>query len=237
VAKRLVEHNGVSYEIAYDILNNSATQTMVFLHGWGSNKTLMKQAFGSHFNHFKHLYIDMPGFGDTQNSTVLTTADYATIIQRFFTQLGLQPHYIFGHSFGGKVATLIQPPHLVLLSSAGIIEPKPFNVRFKIALFKLLKPLGGQKLWRWFASSDANQMDHAMYETMKKVVNEDFLPTFQSYQGECTIFWGKEDTATSLHSGEAIAHAIQGSRFFPFVGDHYFFLQQANAIEKALLNP
>ncbi|MEF3192569.1 MAG: alpha/beta hydrolase [Campylobacterales bacterium] len=234
MAKRTVTYQGVNYDLSYEIINPSASKTILFLHGWGSNKEVMKVAFAKHFKTYRHLYLDMPGFGESRGEAILTTADYAAIIALFLETVNIKPDAIFGHSFGGKVATLLAPPLLVLLSSAGVVPPKPLNVRLKIALFKALKPLGGANLYKLFATKDANDLSRTMYETLKKVVNEDFTKIFSAYQGKTAIFWGKDDRATPLSSGKQIATLIHGSKFFILDGDHYFFLKQGGLIEETL---
>ena len=44
------------------------------------------------------------------------------------------------------------------------------------------------------------------------------------------IFWGEDDSATSLKSGEKIASLIKKSIFTSYSGDHYFFLKHAKNI-------
>lgn len=237
MAVKSIEYRNTSFEIAYDIVNSTAEKTIVFLHGWGSNKEIMKQAFATTLKNFKHIYIDMPGFGKSPNNTVLTTQDYAHIVQSFLEKTTHNlPFTIAGHSFGGKVATLLNPKNLVLLSSAGIVEEKPLSVKLKIKLAKFLNFFGLGKITKVFRSKDVNQMNQGMYETFKNVVNEDFTQVFQNYQGKAYIFWGKEDCATSLSSGEKIHTLIQNSEFVSYNGDHYFFIKNAHDITQRLDN-
>ncbi len=204
---------------------------LIVLHGWGSNKEVMKSAFGA-CEGFKKVYIDLPGFGRSSNDYALTTYDYARIIDTFLDSLNLSKDIIVGHSFGGKVATLLAPKLLVLLSSAGIPEPKPLRVRAKIALYKALKPFGIHRLRHLFISQDAKGMSEHMYETFKNVVNEDFRNHFAAFANRALIFWGEEDRATSLQSGKEIARLIKKSSFYPLAGDHYFFLRHSAFICK-----
>ncbi|WP_187648411.1 alpha/beta fold hydrolase [Nitrosophilus labii] len=222
------------FSISYEIVNLKESRDIIFLHGWGSNKEVMKSAFKNSLKNFRHIYIDMPGFGKSPNSEVLKTKDYANIIELFLKESGFKKDIIVGHSFGGKVATLLNPKLLVLLSSAGILEKKPLKVRAKITLFKLLKPFGGKKIREFFVSKDAKKMSENMYETFKNVVDEDFSYFFEKYEGEVLIFWGDEDGATSLKSGEKIASLIRKSSFYPLKGDHYFFLQNSDFISKKI---
>ena len=219
------------------MLNQNMKKNILFLHGWGAQKTLMKTAFGAYFKDYAHIYLDLPGFGNSSNELSLTTHDYAAIVRAFLQDLGANVFIAVGHSFGGKVALLLDPPVLVLLSSAGILEKKPLAVRAKIAIFKLLKPFGARKIRNLFASRDAKNMSQNMYETFKNVVNEDFSAKFAARgAGQQTlIFWGKDDSATHLASGEKIHALIDGSKFFALEGDHFFFLDKGAQIERLAL--
>jgi len=223
MALKEITYKQHTFSISYEMINPTHKETIVVLHGWGSNKAIMKQGFQDTLPQYRHIYIDMPGFGKSSNPMVLTTHDYAKILALFLQQLNTQPDIIMGHSFGGKVATLLDPPTLVLLSSAGVITEKPWSVKVKIATFKLLKPLGFAKIRELFVSPDAKGMSHEMYETFKNVVDEDFESEFAKFKNSALLFWGKEDTATPLYTGEKIHNIIQGSQFYPLDGDHYFF--------------
>jgi len=230
MAIKEIHYKNQTFSIAYEMLNPSAKESLVVLHGWGSNKEIMKQAFGKTLKRYKHIYIDMPGFGKSTNPMVLTTQDYAHIIQSFLDTLGVKSDIIMGHSFGGKVATLLHPSTLVLLSSAGVLTVKPWKVKVAIATFKLLKPLGFKKIRELFTSPDAKGMSHEMYETFKNVVDEDFESEFAKFKNNALLFWGEEDTATPLYTGEKIHNIIKGSKFYPLDGDHYFFLKHKDFI-------
>lgn len=230
MAKKDIFYKNYIYSISYDIVNLQASKDIVFLHGWGSNKEVMKSAFASHLEDFRHIYIDMPGFGNSSNDQVLCTQDYANIIQTFLDELDSKPEVIAGHSFGGKVATLLNPKYLVLLSSAGILEEKPLDVKIKIALTKILGKLGLKEFTKIFRTKDASNMSQNMYETLKNVVNEDFSDVFANFSNTAVIFWGINDKATSLQSGKTIAKLIKDSTFNALGGDHYFFLKHSKFI-------
>lgn len=233
MAKKFLSLDEGHFEIAYEILNHNSEETLVFLHGWGSNKELMKQAFSPYFRDFNHLYIDLPGFGQSQNATILNTQKYAKIIRLFLESLKLDNGVIVGHSFGGKVATLLAPKELVLLSSAGIVCDKPLKIKLKIMLAKILKKLKiNSNLLR---SNDAYGLNEAMYQTFKNVVDEDFSQVFASSSSQAYILWGNQDKATPLSSGEKICSLFQKSKFRSFDGDHYFFLSHAKEIEEQIL--
>lgn len=224
------------FDISYEIVNPTAKKDIVFLHGWGSNKSIMKSAFSNTLKDFRHIYIDMPGFGKTSNEYILQTTDYVIIIDKFLQAIESVPTAIAGHSYGGKVATLLKPQNLILLSTAGILEEKSFSVKLKIFFAKILNKLGLRNITKIFRSKDVDSMSENMYETFKNVVNEDFTNHFKDFKNNALIFWGEEDTATSLQSGKKISQLIEKSTFKSYKGDHYFFCKNAEDIAKRIEN-
>jgi len=236
LALKTVVFENNRFDISYEMINPSAKKDIVFLHGWGSNKEIMKQAFGKYLSEFRHIYIDMPGFGKSSNDVALTTKEYSQIIKTFLEQLNSTPIAIAGHSFGGKVATLLNPDNLILLSSAGILEEKSLKVKLKIKFAKLMNSLGLGGLTKAFRSSDVNKMSESMYATFKNVVDEDFTNYFKNYKKNGMIFWGEEDSATSLASGKKIHQLIENSSFTSYKDGHYFFLKFAQDITQRVEN-
>ena len=234
MASKEIRYKEQIFQLSYELVNPAQEKVLLVLHGWGSNKEIMKQAFGKRLPEYKHIYLDMPGFGKSSNEMILNTEDYADIVQLFLDTLTVKPHIAMGHSFGGKVSTLLGTPCLVLLSSAGIVTEKPWSVKVKIATFKLLKPLGFAKIRELFVAPDAQNMSQEMYETFKNVVDEDFEDSFSASKSKALCFWGKEDTATPLYTGEKIAGLIADSEFYPLDGDHFFFLKHADFIAETI---
>ncbi|MBE0490842.1 MAG: alpha/beta hydrolase [Sulfurospirillum sp.] len=222
------------YSIAYELTGAQHQKTIVFLHGWGSNKEIMRSAFGRYFNDCKHIYLDLPGFGNSSIVMPLDTQAYAQIIALFLEALHVSEYTAVGHSFGGKVATLLDPCVLVLLSSAGIVVPKTLKVRSKIKFFKLFKHMLPKNMALLFASKDVSGMSQVMYETFKRVVDEDFSVFFGSREKKSFIFWGKDDRATPLFCGKKIASLMKNSHFYPLDGDHFFFMKHATTIENEI---
>ncbi len=235
MAIKEVIHESQSYHISYEILNQNAAKTMVFLHGWGANKEIMKQAFGgSGLDGFRLIFLDLPGFGGSSMHAALKTEDYAKIVELFLDSLHVKGCCIVGHSFGGKVGAVLNPVNLVLLSSAGILVKKSLKIRMKIRFFKIFKGIVPKWAYRFFASDDVGGMSQVMYETFKSVVDEDFSSVFEKVTSKTVIFWGRDDGATPLSSGEEIARIVKTALFYPMDGDHFFFVQNAKFIKKVL---
>ncbi|AJC86143.1 alpha/beta fold hydrolase [Campylobacter sp. RM16704] len=235
MAKTRVYSNGYFYDLSYELVNPKCEKSILILHGWGANKELMKQAFEKFLSDFKQIYLDLPGFGNSSINIPIDSYGYAKVVENFLTTIEQDIDYIMGHSFGGKIATIMCQNSifrgLILLSSAGIVLPKSFKIRFKIALFKILKNLPYGDFWRqFFISKDVQGMNEVMYETFKKVVNENFENEFQKIKSPILIFWGNEDKATPLKSGAVIHSLAQKGKFFALDGDHFFFLKHADFI-------
>ncbi len=235
MALKQISYKNNNFNISYEIINPSKVEIIVFLHGWGSNKEIMKQAFETKFKNFKHIYVDMPGFGKSSNDTTLTTFDYANIVKLFLEEINAQASIIAGHSFGGKVSTLLNPPTLVLLSSAGIVEEKNAKTLLSIKMAKIFNKFGLAKVTKLLRSGDVNMMPENMYETFKNVVDEEFNEEFKKYKGQALLFWGDTDTATTLSSGKLIHSLIENSKFKSYDDDHYFFLRHSDDIEQNIL--
>ncbi len=234
MAVKQLKYKDANFNINYEILNPTKEKTILFLHGWGSNKEIMKQAFGKYLENYKHIYIDMPGFGKSNNELVLTTFEYASIVKEFLKQIDTQITIALGHSFGGKVATLLNPQKLVLVSSAGIIEDKSAKTLLTIRMAKIFNKFGLGMVTKLLRSKDVNMMSENMYETFKNVVDEDFSNSFLRYEGETFMFWGDKDSATTLSSGHIIHDLISNSKFKVYDGDHYFFLKYAKDIANGI---
>lgn len=236
MALKTILYQGEEFEISYEILNPTCTQNLIILHGWGSSKALMNQAFSQSFKEFCHIYIDLPGFGNSKSPPFpLQTQDYAEIVKLILSQLDKKIDCVMGHSFGGKVGVLLNPSTLILLSSAGIPKEKSLKIHFKIALSKTLNricPPLSLALKKILRSKDVENMNEIMYQTFKNVVDEDFSNYFAHYNNLALIFWGRQDTITPLKSGEKIATLIKKSHFYVLEGEHFFFLDKGKVIEE-----
>jgi len=234
VARKSLEVLGDRFDISYEIINQDKTKDFVILHGWGSNKNLMRQSFSKYLPEFRHIYIDLPGFGNSTTGIKLDSVQYSNILNEFFKVTNIKKDIILGHSFGGKVATLLNPDLLVLVGSSGILLPKPLSVRMKIYLNKLFRQLGMTSFRKFFVSDDGKNLSPHMYETFKTVVNEDFSNLFESYSGKTLLFWGRDDTATPLSTAKSINEKILNSKLFEYDGDHYFFMKHGDKIAQEI---
>lgn len=245
MAIRDISVDSKRFSISYKIIDNKSDLWVLFLHGWGATKELMESAFGTRFKKLNHIYLDLPGFGGSNNDFVLNTMHYAKITQKFLNSLQITPKLIIAHSFGGKVATLLalsiqnsqnsaqnptinlsNPPNLVLLSSAGLLKKQSTKVILKIKLAKIARIFHLKA--QFLISADAKGLSQNMYDTFKIVVQEDFSDKFALLDVKTLIFWGINDEALPLYLGEKMRDLIKDSIFFALEGNHFFFLDVLN---------
>ena len=155
-------------------------------------------------------------------------------MELFLEEINAHKNIILGHSFGGKVAALLNPDLLVLVASAGIVIPKSLKVRTKIALFKMFKFTGLSALRSLFVAPDAQGLSECMYQTFKNVINEDFSDIFRDYKGKVLLCFGEKDTATPVWSGQIMARLMHDSRWVSYSGVHYFLLKEGVSVAREL---
>ena len=220
------------FNISYIIKNNNSSLWAVFLHGWGSNKELLQHTFSDFFKDYNHIYIDLPGFGNSSNDYILDSKSYCEVIQALLDSLQIKAHMAIGHSFGGKIATLLNPQILVLLSSAGIIKKRSAKVKLKIKLAKLCNLFGIKS--NIFRTKDAKNLPQNMYECLKLAISEDLSEKFSEFNKEAYIFWGQNDSTTPIYMAQKIHSIIKDSKLHILEGDHFFFLKHAKTIDRII---
>ncbi|NOQ31535.1 MAG: alpha/beta fold hydrolase [Helicobacteraceae bacterium] len=236
MALKSLQYNHKTFNISYEILNPTASHDIVFLHGWGSNKELMKSSFKDELKAFRHIYIDLPGFGNSTCNNVMTTHCYAQVIDTFLEEINVSKEIILGHSFGGKVALLLQPKLLVLVASAGIQLPKSVKIKAKIILTKIFNLFGLSKFRKHLVADDAKSLSENMYKTFKNVVNEDFSFEFSSFSNKALLFWGTTDSATPIKCATKMSELLKNSTLKTYEGDHYFFMKYHHDIAQEIEN-
>ena len=152
MASKEIRYKEQTFKLAYELVNPTQDEVLLVLHGWGSNKEIMKQAFGNTLPDYKHIYLDMPGFGKSTNEMILTTVDYANIVQLFLDTLGVTATIAMGHSFGGKVSTLLNTPYLVLLSSS-IIPSAVIKIKLLFGSYHSMTLYSSSKFLTLFSSA------------------------------------------------------------------------------------
>jgi pimeloyl-ACP methyl ester carboxylesterase len=153
--------------------------------------------------------------------------------------------YLFGHSFGGRLALILGAEHgkrikkMALSDAAGIRPKEAFwpSVRLKsykairdamvkIGLKNLAERLRGAYNKR-YGSADYNAVSGVMRQTMVNVVNEDLLDYAARVQASTLLFWGSKDEDTPLWMGQRLEKTIPDAGLIVHEGaGHYAYLER-----------
>jgi len=218
---------------------------IVFLHGWQADSRSFTPLVPFLFKNY-HLYLlDLPGFGKTNPPpSSFSSFDYAKEITRFIKTKKIKNLVLVGHSFGGKVASIIAAKHprlishLILIAPSGIPHPK-FYYKFKNLLPSKIKAKIPFFLKLFLASEDYKNAGKLL-PVFKTIVKEDLRPIFSKIEIPTLLIWGKEDGQLPLKDGKTIKSLIKTSKLVITKGDHWPFLKNpqkiAHLIDKFIKN-
>ncbi|MBU0647850.1 alpha/beta hydrolase [Patescibacteria group bacterium] len=213
------------------------TDTLVFLHGWGTDARSFAGVVEKRNN---WLALDWPGFGGSDFPDMAWgVLDYAKFLAEFLQKLNVVDPILVGHSFGGRVIikycanNLGGVKKIILVDSAGIKEEgKRLELLEKLS--KTSQPLRrvpglGSLIDRMGSKfrSDDYKLAGKNKGTFKKVIGEDLQPDMMKVKVPAIIIWGENDEQTPLEDGKRINKLIKDSKIFVIKdAGHYPFIDQ-----------
>lgn len=179
------------------------SENLLILHGWGQSLAPWRGTAQFCSKKYKVTAVDFPGFGSSEEpNSIWDTYEYADFVKDFLAKLGIKSTVIIGHSFGGRIGTILASKYpetvsqLVLVDSGGI-EIKSFTVKAKILLYKVfVKPIRkifGERIKKLLGSSDYQAVSGTMRQVFVKVVNQDLRHLFDSIKQPVSVIWGSND--------------------------------------------
>ena len=228
--------------------NGRKGRSVVLLHGWGQNVSMMAYIAEHLKKHFRVYNIDLPGFGKSDEPKEAWGVDeYTECIHRFNEQLKIEEPILIGHSFGCRIALKYAakyPVHKMVLTGAAGIRPKrSFDYYLRVYTYKLGKKLlsinGLEHLRDRFmknaGSEDYRNTSGVMRSTFVKVVNEDLLPLLKDIKTPTLLVWGEKDEAVPLAMGRQMEKEMGDATLVIFEGDdHFAYFHQADRFNRVL---
>ena len=229
-------------------------ETVVLLHGWGSNINLFKGMTELLKKKYRVIAPDMPGFGlSDEPRTPWCVSDYADFIIEFLSHFDVKSAVFLGHSFGGRVIFKLfekdnlpfNIPKVILVDSAGVKPKKKLSQKIKIITYKTGKkvlkthimqslfPDALDKFSSKSGSADYRAASPMMRQTMVRVVNEDLTHIFPRVSCPALLIWGENDTATPVSDAEIMEKlmpdagkvVLKNCGHYSFIDDSYTFLR------------
>lgn len=222
---------------------------VLLLHGWGCNTSLMlplaDQLAGNH-----KVYIpDFPGHGKSGKPTEpWGVPEYAECILEFIRETGIAPCTVVAHSFGCRVATILEAEHpelftrIIFTGAAGIRKQDNGTVSARTAKYKKLRSIAetvgklpgmkkisedlGERLVQKYGSPDYAALDAEMRKTFVRVINQDLTEYYPRFTHPTLLVWGRQDTETPLWMGKKMEELIPDAGLVELDGDHFVYLKQ-----------
>jgi pimeloyl-ACP methyl ester carboxylesterase len=217
---------------------------VVLLHGWGCRAGTFKDVQTELAKSHKVFAVDFPGFGSSDEpDEVWGIEAYADWTQKLISKLGIVDPIILGHSFGGRVALILNTKtkirKLILTGGAGLILDSDVEFRKKNegikkakGFFEKILPKSTfekvkDKMVDMMGSADYKAASPKMREVLKRILHEDLKEYAIKIQVPTLLVWGENDTATPVAMAKAFHEYIKGSQLnvLPDAG-HYVFIDK-----------
>jgi pimeloyl-ACP methyl ester carboxylesterase len=220
---------------------------VLLLHGWGANIGLVWPLAEALIKHGYRCYVlDMPGFGKSpEPPQAWTVYDYAKFVVAYMDAHQLENVYLFGHSFGGRLALILGADYgerikkIALSDAAGIRPKEEFWPSFRLKSYKAIRDvmakIGLKSLSetlrdaynKRYGSADFQAVSGVMRQTMVNVVNEDLLSYAARVKSPTLLFWGSKDEDTPLWMGQTLEKTIPDAGLVVHEGaGHYAYLER-----------
>lgn len=194
-------------------------EPIILLHGWGGSSKSLQKLQNFLAKDFQAITIDLPGFGQSpEPKSIFGIKDYAQEIIRLSKNLKLEQFHLFGHSFGGQIATQLtldypQTVKTLILCDAAVVRKKTTSAKIAIRAAKLLKQIGLSSLLKIiFKKSDYQKASLHMKKIMNKILTEDLTSYLSQIHTPTLILWGEKDQDTPLWQAQIIHQRIKGSK-------------------------
>lgn len=219
------------------------SDTVVLLHGWGANLRTMIPISNLIKDRYRVVLLDLPGFGKSDEPVkVYSSFDYVDIVIKFLKEINVKRATFIGHSFGGKISSIIASKNpelvdkLVLIDSAGLIPKRGIDYYTKVYSFKFFRwlysnlPIRNKEdrlemLRKKHGSDDYQESSGIMRKILVVVVNENIRSLLKDITAETLLIWGENDDATPLYMGKIFEEEIGNSGLVVLKGaGHYSYI-------------
>ncbi len=229
----------INERIVSYVTTGKGDHSLIFLHGWRSNKEAwLPIARSMEDSGYRLIFIDLPGFGVSETpKKPYMLHDYAETVRLFAEKLDIKIHAVIGHSAGARIAVklAVENPNfmdkLVLVASGG---SRPNFMEIKACLAKIAKPFFTphfmaplrKKLYAAMGAEDYLATPD-LQKTFVNIINENLDPLLPHIKTDTLIIWGDKDVTAPLTYGKHITKLIPNARLEVIEGTgHYCFSEQ-----------
>lgn len=210
--------------ILYLEIDNSKELNTIMIPGFLQTNKTYQNLFKTISQYSNIYFIELPGFGITEQIDRVVNLDYYVILlKEFIESLKLKNVILFGHSFGGRVIVKYESIYnsskrLILLDSAGCTK-RTIKTKFKIFKYKLLKQIYKtfklkhqyKNLINNSGTNDYKILDSISKQTFNNIIKESTTKYLKKIQTPSLILWGELDKDTPLKDGILMNKKITNS--------------------------
>lgn len=192
---------------------------LVILHGWMQDKASW-EALASKFELLESTkMIELPSFGDEPmiNQT-WGVPEYAEWVKKKIEQHNWQNVILLGHSFGGRLSSLIaaERPNwlrgLILYGAPCLYRPKR-SIRLKILLAKVFKHLLPASIKQRLQTEDVRSAEEqGLGKIFRRTIGFDQTHLLLKIHVPTLLIWGEQDQSVPLAMAKEINQLIPESQ-------------------------
>jgi pimeloyl-ACP methyl ester carboxylesterase len=191
---------------------------VVALHGWGRRGA----DFDRVLDGMNAVSFDLPGFGATPPPETASGADgYARTVIDALERLGPGPYVLVGHSFGGRVATVLaaQRPDLVsglvltgvplIRRNAAVAPSLGYRLLRRAHRLGMVSDDKMESVRRSRGSADYRAANGVMRDVLVMAVNESYEGELREILCPVSLVWGAEDGEVTPAVAEAARAVLE----------------------------
>lgn len=217
----------VNYEVVGPTsprLRRGKVWDLLILHGWGGSLQEWRSVAENLSQKYRVWSLDFPGFGGSPKpANDWGIYEYANFVNDFIQEFKIKDPIVMGHSFGGRVAILLDAKKIILVDAAGLrIETSMAAVSGlifdKMGFIKKYVPTSLKNL---FGSADYKSAG-SMKKIFVKTVSQDLSDEMKKVTCPTLITWGEKDLVLPIVQAKIIKSLVKNSILrIVWGGDHW----------------
>lgn len=246
MTQKKVQIEGIQF-CYFEITCDKPKQNILFLHGWGGSKnSLLSLGQKIGFENDRLIWIDLPGFGESDNpNSDAGVFEYTKLVEKFCQKMEINNNLIIvGHSFGGSIGLLLDEKLLKIQKKILIAPAWSRNQEKKNAGWGFLKPMFSKtRLIKrivykiLYPKSDLFLASH-LESNFRKIIHEDLRDYIKVTEVPKLLISGSLDTYVPLEKTKELSDLLGSSASFKNVGKygHSLPLTQVDLIAPIISN-
>ena len=176
---------------------------LLLLHGWQDGKETWRPIIDYLKGDFTCWAPDLPGFGESSQTTVGTNIqDYARWVESFTKLNKIDKFYLLGHSFGGRISIEVAASSYkvekLILYGTPIFNDDSTKLKFSKFVSRNLKVKNVPFFSNLLRSGDYRHAEGALREVLINALNYNPVLRLNKIDAQTLLIWGERDEEVSV---------------------------------------